>query len=242
MTIHAYIGPLSDIVFTGRADRLDPRGNRIMASVESSAEGRSAGPGDGAAKIFMAGRDRFSSVTVDGRDVNDQSGFSLRFAGTSQVTRYDDRDNPDSQGDRRGNGDGNGMGRGQGRQFTDEERWRNGRQDFVMRYTLTLRSDSGARMVVESIQDRNMPNGRVDRQTHGDILKYLINGQAVNQSGHWTQQGNTVTILFDTIQTGGAPRGRKEKFTGHMGNGTLVMDDWDRTFYGRDVRFSFSAR
>lgn len=240
VTIHAYIEPHSDIVFTGRADRLDPRGNRIMATVDSGALGRDEGPGEGVAKIFMSSQNRFSSVTVDGRDVNDQSGFSLRFASRSQVTQYDDRDNPDSQGG--GHGHGNGRDRGQARQFTDEERWRNDRQEFVMRYSLSLESDSDARLVVESIQDRNMPNDKTDRHTHGEILRYLVDGQSVNQSGHWSQHGDTVTITFDTIQTGAAPRGRKEKFTGHMRNGTLVMDDWDRTFYGHAVRFWFSAR
>jgi hypothetical protein len=255
VTIHAYIGPLNDLVFTCRADRFDGRGNRIMAKVDSAAQGRDAGPGDGDAKIFMSGRDRFSSVTVDGRDTDDHLGFSLRFAGSSQVRAYDPRDNPDSQDyDRNHGGSGNGGNHGNGgnrgndgnsrraMRFTDEETWRNNRQEFVMRYSLTLESDTDAKLVIESVQDRNMPNDKDDRHTHGDILRYMVDGHNVNQSGHWSQHGDTVTITFDTIQTGGAPRSRTEKFTGHLRNGTLVMSDWDRTFYGHDPRFAFVSR
>ena len=246
MTIHAYIGPLADLVFTGHADRFDPRGNRIIASVDSAAHGRDVGPGTGTAKVFMSGRDRFSSVTVDGRDSDDHAGFSLRFAGSSQVKSYDPRDNPDSQDldrnrdkDDRNHGGGNPQRAGR---FSDEERWRNNHQEFVMRYSLTLESDSDAKLVVESLQDRNMPNDKDDRHTHGDILRYLIDGHNVNQSGHWSRDGDKVTITFDTIETGGAPRGRREQMVGHMRDGKLVMQDWDRTFYGHDVRFSFDQR
>lgn len=102
VTIHAYIGPLEDLVFTGRTDRYDSRGNRILVNVETAAHGRDSGPANGVAKIFLGGRNRFTSITVDGRDTDDRLGFDLRFAGSSKVTHYDDRDNPDSMRGRKG--------------------------------------------------------------------------------------------------------------------------------------------
>lgn len=238
VTIRGFYGPLRAILFKGRANRWDVRGNRILVDIDSATLGRDDHPANGVAKIFLSRRNEFSSVTVDGRDRDDHLGFSLRFASTGVTSLHPDWDAPTTQQGNDRDRDDFG-GRAVSGRYTADDRWQSDRGDWDVRYNLELSTDSDrATLSVLPMRDRGLPDDKSNRRSHGEILKYLQSSDVI-QMGRWTQKGDQITISFDTIQTGGAPRSRHEKLVGRLRNGVLIIDDWNRDFYGHDARLAF---
>ena len=258
LTVHAllYAGDGRDVVLSGKVNDFGRRTGRLSADIDSIGYGRDNDSADAMCDIDMTSADRFNTVTITGQNTTDHNGLSLDFVSNGRVVTdfqrpnndriYDNRkwdnrrgDNRDRDRDRNGDRDreDNRGGYAAGR-YTDSDQWRRHGDSFLVRYTLDMRPNGQVRLVADG-QDRNMPDDRDSRYDHGDILKYLQHGDNVVETGHWTQDGNRITITFDWIQYGDTSRSKKEVWHGQMRNGTLWIDDYEKSFYGHDVQLSF---
>lgn len=245
VTVHAFLsGRDKDVVFTGKLEDRNGRSGRFNADIEGVAYGRDNDAADATCEIDMGTGQRFDSVTIRGRNRSDRNNLSLDFTSTREVTdsRWPDRDrgrDGDRDRDRDRDRDGNnGRWRAAG-SYVDKDEWRGRGDHFLVRYALNLGRDGRARLVVASLEDRNMPDDKKSRYDHGDILKYLQHGRDVIQTGRWTQNGDEIMIRFDRIQTGDGSRDKDEVLRGRMRNGTVWIDDYEKSFYGHHVSLSF---
>lgn len=265
VTVHALLRNMQskDLVFTGRLNNSSRRSGRLNADIDNVAYGANADSADALCDIDMSSNSQFRTVTITGRNTSDRNRVALDFVsngrevtsyqpprgamGDEQKRRQDqdrDRDrnrNRDRDRDKNDNRWPNGGNRSsaQGR-YTETEAWRNNGQHFVMRYTLELSRNGDARLVADSLEDRNMPNNSEDRYDHGDILKYMHSDHTVTETGHWTQDGDRVTIKFDRISYGSTRRDKKEVWKGRLRNDSLRIDDFEKSFYGHKVELTFA--
>jgi hypothetical protein len=123
--------------------------------------------------------------------------------------------------------------------YTSTTRW-NGRSDhFVLQYVINLSSGGHSRLEATSMQDRNMPNNDPNTDTHGGILRYMHSGHDVIQTGDWDQNGDSVTIHLTRIQYGRTTRSKSETLRGRLNGNQLVVDSFDRDFYGDRFNTTF---
>jgi hypothetical protein len=256
VTVHAllYASNNKDVVFTGKMSDFGRRTGRLSADIDAVGYGRDSDGADALCDIDMTSDRRFNTVTITGRNTTDHNNLSLDFVSNGheitdfQIPNRDqiydkDRGRHDRDHDRdRDRDHDNNNGRASAGHYVDMDEWRRNGEHFVVRYRLDLDRDGGAKMVVQSVEDRNMPDDRDARYDHGDVLKYLQHGQGVTQTGRWTQDGNNVTIRFDHIEYGFTSKRKDEVFRGHMRNGTIWIDDYEKSFYGHSVNLSFEAR
>jgi hypothetical protein len=260
VTVHAllYSANNRDVVMSGRLKDRSSRGGRLVADINSVEYGRDHDTADATATIDLSSGERFSAVTVRGRNTSDRNSVSLDFTGNGrQVTQYQgdrdrdrnrdrddrsDRDhdwNRDRDWNRDWDRDDNRRAHGL---YTDADEWRRRGEHFLVRYNLDLDRNGRAKMTVKA-EDRNMPNDRNSQFAHGAILEYLERGRDVVQTGRWSQNGNNITIIFDRIETGNNNnRSRREVLKGKIRNGTIWMDQYDQNLYGHRVNLTFEKR
>jgi len=250
VTIHAllYAENNKDVVLTGKVSDFSRRAGRLSADIDSVSYGRDMDPADAMCDIDTTNGGRFSTVTITGRNTRDHNNVSLDFVSNGhEITDFRDpyamdrnREKDRNQPWWKGNGDrGDDQRYAAAGRYVDMDEWRRAGEHFVVRYRLELQRDGDARMIVESVEDRNMPNDHDARWDHGDILKYLQRGQDVTQTGKWRQDGDRITISFDHISYGNTSRDKDEVFHGRMRNGTIFVEDYEKSFYGHNVSLSF---
>lgn len=161
------------------------------------------------------------ALAVQGPGAHDQDNKKVRHSGTAK-TDSDNRQN-------------HHRGIAAAGLYRDTETWRNGGQQFRVRYSLNLSSEGHAFLDVNSLQDRNMPNNDSNTDPHGELLRYMHAGHDVIQSGTYTQNGSEITIHFDRIKYGRTQRSKSETMHGRLSGGVLTMDNFDKTFYGTDT-------
>jgi len=116
--------------------------------------------------------------------------------------------------------------------YTSVSRWSARGDRFSIRYVINLGSDGHSRLEATSLEDRNMPNNDRNTNPHGDILRYMHTGHDVIQTGNWDQNGNDVTIRLNRIQYGRTTRSKSETLRCRLSGNGLVIDSFDRNFYG----------
>ncbi|MEA2552635.1 MAG: hypothetical protein QOJ65_811 [Fimbriimonadaceae bacterium] len=242
VTIRA-VRPEGAAVFTGKWSRIQGRNNAVDLNISTVSDGNQTDyiNADGHVELTSRG---FNYIELHSRNT-DRNDVSLRFSGNGHYitdyrddpqwrNRYDDRGQQSGQW--QGDSNSNRSARGS---YTDMERWRRGNEEFIMKYSLDLRGDGTARLVVSSEQDRNMPNDASNRRSHGDIIKYMHQGHDIIQTGTWSQNGSKITLRLDRIQYGSTRRDKNEVVRAHVTGNVLYWDEFDKAFYGRNARLGF---
>jgi len=244
VSVHAllYGRDNKDVVFTGRLNDHGRRDGRLSADIDNVAYGRDTDSADASCDIDMGSGKKFNSVTINGRNSNDRNKISLDFVSNGrEVTDYQGRwPNRDRDNNRDHNNDGD-RGRNASGRYSDTDEWRRRNDHFKVTYALDLRQSGDVRLVVAA-EDRNMPDDRDARYDHGDILKYLQDGHDVIETGRWTQNGDRVTITFDSIQYGRTSCDKREVLKGRVKGNTLWIDDFEKSFYGHGSSLSFEKK
>jgi len=239
ITIHAYVDGRNgrDVVFRGQISDVSRRAERLTADLDTVDDGYGQDHANALCDIDMVDNNTYKSVTITGRNINDRNNLSLNFTSTGR--RADDRgkfwDNPGAYGRDRDRDD---QWRGTG-SFVETEEWRRHGEHYVLRYTLTLSHNGDARLVADSIEDRNMPTDEENMRAHGQILKYLQHNRNVVQTGDWHRDGDRITIHFDTVSYGDKRRSKDEKWIGHLRNDQLSVTDFEDSFYGHETKLTF---
>lgn len=220
-----------DFVFTGKWSKYGLRNDAAGLILDRVQHGNGSDKTDARGRVDLRRGGGFDAVEITGRNRDDRNDISLHFdaRGRGNNDDYDDNYNGDSR-----SAAGN---------YMDTDQWGHNNESFQIKYTLDLaRSSRQARLIADSTWDRNMPTDDRDTNRHGEILRYLHTGQNVEQTGHWTQSGDQVTITFDRISYGRTSRSKSERLTGRLKGNTIIIDQWDRDFYGRDARLTFERR
>jgi hypothetical protein len=252
VTVHAllYASDSKDVILTGKVSDFGRRTSRLSADIDAVSYGRDTDSAEAMCDIDLTSNGRFNTVTITGSNTTDHNNISLDFVSNGKEVTDFQRPNGDriydqygKDRDRNRGGGNNGHDDNRSVQvagrYADSDEWRKHGQHFLVRYSLELRRQGDARLVVSSVEDRDMPDDKDSRFDHGDILKYLQRGQDVMETGQWVQDGDRVTITLDRVQYGETSRPKKEVLRGRMRNGTLWIDDYEKSFYGHNVSLSF---
>lgn len=219
-----------DFVFTGKWSQYGLRRDSAGLILDRVQHGNDSDKANARGRVDLRPGGGFDFVEITGRNRDEKNDLSLRFD-TNGRGNDDDYDYPN-------NGNRSAAGN-----YMDTEQWGHNNESFQIKYTLDLaRNSRQARLVADSTWDRNMPNDDRDTNRHGDILRYLHSGHNVVQTGRWSQNGDNVTITFDRISYGNTSRSKSETMRGRLKGNTIIIDSFDRDFYGRDARLTFERR